>query len=69
MKIVEKQYDHLLNPVHAEVVMRLAVMHIDASSTDIVAKGAQEYTNLAKETLAATNLANTIGQIGDIIPF
>ena len=69
MKIIEKQYDNLLNPVHAEVVMRLAVMHIDPSSTDIIAKGAHEYTNLAKETLAATNLANTAGQIGDIIPF
>jgi len=69
MRITEKQYDHNLNPIHAEVVMRLAVMHIDSSSDDIVALGAQEYSNLTKETLAAANLANTIGQIEDIIPF
>ena len=49
--------------------MRLAVMHIDSSSDDIVAKGAQEYSNLVKDTLAISNLANTIGQIVDIIPF
>lgn len=69
MKINEKEYDHMLNPIRAEVVLRLAVIHVDPTSTDIVARGAQEYTNLAKETQAAANLANTAGQIVDLIPF
>lgn len=69
MRITEKQYDQNLNPIHAEVDLTLAVMHIDSSSDDIVAKGAQEYSNIAKETLAMTNLANSIGQVEDIILF
>lgn len=69
MRVVEKQYDHLLNPILADVILGLTVMHIGPESTDIVARGAQEYSNLHKDVLVATNLANTIRQVGDIIPF
>lgn len=69
MNITEQQYDNLLNPVQAEVSLGLSVLTIDPSSDDRVAKGAMEYTNLAKEAQAIANLANTARQVAEIIPF
>ncbi|MFQ5793436.1 MAG: hypothetical protein ACE5JP_00095 [Candidatus Bipolaricaulia bacterium] len=69
MSITEQQYDHLLNPIQAEVSLGLAIITIDPCSDDKIAKGALEYSNLAKEAQAITNLANTAQQVVDLIPF
>jgi len=69
MSITEQQYDYLLNPIQAQVAITLKVIVIDNSSDDKIAKGAQKYSNLAKEALAISNLANTASQIGDLISF
>ncbi|HYY41230.1 MAG TPA: hypothetical protein VE775_00775 [Pyrinomonadaceae bacterium] len=69
MSITELQYDFLLNPIQADVDIGLAVNAIDNCSDDQIAKGALEYSNLAKEAQAIANLANTIDQIVDLIPF
>lgn len=69
MTITELQYDFLLNPIQAEVNIGLAVNPIDNCSDDVIGRGALEYSNLAKEAQAIANLANTIDQIADLIPF
>jgi hypothetical protein len=69
MRIEEKKYDALLNPVEAEVSMGLTVIAIDSCSEDTIAKGAMEYTNLAKDAMAVSNLVETVPQIVEIIPF
>ncbi len=69
MSITELQYDFLLNPIQADVSIGLAVNPIDNCSDDVVGKGALEYSNLAKEAQAILNLANTIEQIAELIPF
>ncbi|MBS1912268.1 MAG: hypothetical protein JST22_09810 [Bacteroidetes bacterium] len=69
MSIVEQQYDFLLNPVQAEVSIGLAVNEIDNCSDDKVARGALNYSNIAKEGQAILNLANTVSQAIDLIPF
>lgn len=68
MRIVEQEYDHLLNPVRAEVDLELAVAPPRGCSDDWLAKGAMEYTTLAKEAQAVANLANTAEQIVELIP-
>ncbi|HYN86370.1 MAG TPA: hypothetical protein VER32_14065 [Pyrinomonadaceae bacterium] len=69
MNITELQYDFVLNPTQADVDISLAVNPIDASSDDRLGRGALEYTNLAKEAQAIANLANTVDQVIDLIPF
>jgi hypothetical protein len=69
MSITELQYDFLLNPIQADVSMGLAVNAIDTCSDDTVGKGALEYSNMAKDAQAMLNLANTIEQIAELIPF
>ena len=69
MSITELQYDHLLNPIQADVTIGLAVNAIDKCSDDTVSKGALEYSNMAKDAQAMLNLANTVGQIAELIPF
>jgi hypothetical protein len=69
MSITELQYDFLLNPVRADVSIGLAVNAIDSCSDDVVGKGALEYSNMAKDAQAMLNLANTIEQIAELIPF
>lgn len=69
MSITEQQYDFLLNPIQAEVSITMAVNEIDAKSTDLIGKGALEYSNLAKDAQAIVNLANTVEQVAEIIPF
>ncbi|MGD6978866.1 MULTISPECIES: hypothetical protein [Citricoccus] len=68
MRISELEYDHLLNPVRAEVDLEIAVIKIDACSDDWLARGAQEFTEIAKETQAIANLANTAEQVVELIP-
>ena len=55
-------------PVPAEVDLRLSVIAVDACSDDLLAKGALEYSTLAKEVQAIANLANTAAQAVDVIP-
>jgi hypothetical protein len=69
MSITEQQYDSLLNPIQAEVAIGLSVTPIDDCSDDKVGKGAYDYSSMAKEALAMSNLVNTAGQITDLIPF
>jgi hypothetical protein len=69
MSITEQQYDFLLNPVRAEVSLGLSVNSTNTCSTDKVAKGAMEYSNLAKEAQAILNLANTVELAAELIPF
>jgi hypothetical protein len=69
MTIAEQEYDFLLNPVRAEVDISLSVIAIDQCSDDVLAKGALEYSTIAKEAMAIANLANTVEQIVDVIPF
>ncbi|HEX6623148.1 MAG TPA: hypothetical protein VF064_05510 [Pyrinomonadaceae bacterium] len=69
MNIVELQYDFLLNPTQADVNISLNVDPIDPCSDDLLGKGALAYSNLAKEAQAIANLANTAGQVVELIPF
>jgi hypothetical protein len=69
MAITELLYDFLLSPIQADVQLSLAVNQIDNSSDDVVGKGALEYSNLAKEAQAILNLANTIEQVAELVPF
>jgi len=68
MTIAELEYDALLNPLRAEVDLQLSVIAIDEGSDDKLGRGALEYTTMAKEAQAIANLANTAGQIVDLIP-
>ena len=68
MSISELEYDALLNPTRAEVDITLSVITVDDCSDDVLAKGALEYSTIAKEAQAVANLANTAGQVVDLIP-
>ena len=68
MTIAELEYDALLNPLRAEVDISLSVIAIDQCSDDDLARGALDYTTIAKEAQAIANLANTAEQIVDLIP-
>lgn len=69
MTINEQEYDFILNPVRAEVSLSLTVINPSKCSDDLIAKGAFEYTNIAKDLMAISNLANTASEIVDLIPF
>jgi hypothetical protein len=68
MSISELEYDSVLNPLRAEVDLTLSVIAVDDCSDDVLAKGALEYSTIAKEAQAIANLANTAEQIVDLIP-
>lgn len=69
MNITEKQYDSWLNPVQAEVTLGLTVITPDPCSSDMIAKGALEYSNIAKEAMATANLVVAAREAADLIPF
>ncbi len=69
LTITEEEYDFLLNPVRAKVELGLTVQAVSKCSDDTIAKGALEYTRLAKDAQAVANLANTASQVIDLIPF
>jgi len=69
MTIAEQEYDFLLNPLRAEVDITLSVIAVDQCSDDLLAKGALEYSTIAKEAMAIANLANTAEQVVDLVPF
>jgi hypothetical protein len=68
MSISELDYDSVLNPLRAEVQIMLSVISVDDCSDDVLAKGALEFSMLAKEAQAMANLANSADQIVDLIP-
>jgi hypothetical protein len=68
MSISELEYDSILNPLRAEVDIQLSVIAVDDCSDDVLAKGALEYSTIAKEAQAIANLANTAEQIVDLLP-
>ena len=68
MSISELEYDSVLNPLRAEVDITLSVIAVDDCSSDLLAKGALEYSTIAKEAQAMANLANTSEQIVELIP-
>lgn len=68
MRIAELEYDNLLNPIRAEVDIEIAIIRVDDCSDDWLARGAQEFSDIAKETQAIANLANTAEQIVELIP-
>jgi hypothetical protein len=68
MTIAEQEYDALLNPLRAEVDLQLSVIATDICSDDVLAKGALEYSTIAKEAQAIANLANTAEQVVELIP-
>jgi hypothetical protein len=68
MRIAELEYDAILNPIRAEVDIELTVNAVDSCSDDVLAKGALEYSTIAKEVQAMANLANTAEQIVELIP-
>lgn len=69
MTINEQEYDFILNPVRAEVSLSLSVINPSKCSDDMIAKGAFEYSNIAKDLMAISNIANTASEIVDLIPF
>lgn len=69
MTITEQEYDHMLNPIRAEISLGLSVIVPDKCSDDLVGQGALKYSNLAKDVMAVSNLANTASQVVDLIPF
>ena len=69
MTITEQEYDFILNPVRAEVSLGLSVIIPDPLGDDDIAKGAREYSDLARDVQAVANLANTVSQAVDLIPF
>ena len=69
LTITEQEYDFILNPVRAEVSLGLSVIIPDPHGDDEIAKGAREYSDLARDVQAVANLANTIGQAAELIPF
>jgi hypothetical protein len=68
MSISELEYDALLNPLRAEVDITLSVIAVDDCSDDVLAKGALEFSTIAKEAQAIANLANTAEAIVELIP-
>jgi hypothetical protein len=69
MTINEVQYDFLLNPEEATVSIGLAVVTPCNCCDDKIASGALAYTQMAQDTLATVNLANTVAAVADLIPF
>ena len=67
MTINEKQYDALLNPVEAEVVIGLTVLSTPSPS-DAVGSGAWKYSQMVKDTQATLNLAKVIEFAVDLVP-
>ena len=68
MSISELEYDSILNPIRAEVDITLSVIAVDDCSDDALAKGALEFSTIAKDAQAMANLANTAEQIVELIP-
>jgi hypothetical protein len=57
LSITEKQFDARLNPIQAEATLGLSVVPINPFTEDPVARGAANYSNLAKDEQSASNRA------------
>ena len=68
LSISEIQHDSALNPLRAEVDITMSVISVDQCSDDTLAKGALDFSTMAKEAQAIANLANTADQIVELIP-
>ena len=69
MQISEQEYDYLLNPIRAEVSLELSVITVGRCSDDVVARGAVEYSGMAKDAQAAANLVEAGTQIYETFNF
>ncbi len=69
MRISELEYDALLNPTRAEVEIEVGIHPTDPCAKDSLAEGALMYSTMAKEAMAMANLANTVEQVVELIPF
>jgi len=70
MSINEKQFDARLNPIEAEVSLGLSVMTADLPEEEHIARGAKQYSDKARDAMAAANLADAAVQpFIDLIPF
>ena len=68
MTITELEYDVAAQPAARRSRPQLSVIAVDQCSDDVLAKGALEYSTIAKEAQAIANLANTAEQIVELIP-
>ena len=68
MSITEQEYDHLLNPIRAEVSIGLAALTIGPCVDDKIARGAAAYTTKAKNAQAEMHLAQAAAEVVDLIP-
>lgn len=69
MSIKEQQFDINLNPVQAEVTLKLAVYTDEIAVSDKIAVGAKIYTDMMEQTKAAETLAQPGQNVSDIIKF
>jgi hypothetical protein len=69
LTISEQIYDGMLNPLEAQVAIGLAVITPCGCSGDKIGQGALAYTQLASDTMANLNLANTAALVTHLIPF
>ncbi|OQX18482.1 MAG: hypothetical protein BWK76_07445 [Desulfobulbaceae bacterium A2] len=69
LTITEQEYDYLLNPIRAEVNLDLSVTTVGHCADDVIARGALEYSNLAKDLQAGANLVEAGTQIYELIKF
>lgn len=73
LKLTEKIYDGLLNPIHAEATIGLAVMtpneleHLEGPLKE-VCNIAYEYSQGLRQALAVANLANSVESIIGMLP-
>lgn len=69
MTITEQKFDFLLNPVQAEVQIKLEIPNLSKSSPDKIGYGALTYTQTVKDAQSVLNLAKAAELALDIIPF
>lgn len=69
LTITEQIYDGMLNPLEAEVAIGLAVLTPCSCCGDTIGQGALAYTQMARDTMAAVNLANSAALVTHLIPF
>ena len=63
LSISETEYDQLLNPIRAEIVVNLEILTPSQLADEPIGRGAYTYSESVKEVMAALNLANA-AQIG-----
>lgn len=69
LTITEEIYDGELNPIEVEVAIGLAVITPCSCCGDKIGQGALAYTQMAEDTMATINLANSAALVSHLIPF